>query len=54
VYLLEGFLKKARPAYEGKITFGARQGHDWRGLTEREKMDEMARAVERGRKAAGK
>jgi hypothetical protein len=52
VHLLDAFLKKARPAYEGKITYGMGQGHDWRGLSEKEMMAEMAAAVERGRRAA--
>jgi hypothetical protein len=49
VHLLDDFLSRAKPAYEGKITYGMRRGHGWRGLTEKELMDEMAKAVEKGR-----
>jgi hypothetical protein len=52
VHLLDDFLAKARPAYGGKITFGPRQGHGWRGLSDKQMMEEMAAAVERGRKEA--
>jgi hypothetical protein len=54
VHLLDDFLKKARPPYGGKITFGRREGHDWRGLSEKELMAAMAAAAERGRRAAEK
>jgi hypothetical protein len=50
VHLLNDFLQRARPAYEGKITFGRRKGHDWRGLSEKQMMTEMATAIERGGK----
>jgi hypothetical protein len=52
VHLLDAFLTKAKPAYEGKITYGARQGHGWRGLSNKQMLEEMAAAVERGRKEA--
>jgi hypothetical protein len=52
VHLLDDFLKTAKPAFEAKITFGPRRDHEWRGLSQRELMDEMAAAIERGRKAA--
>jgi hypothetical protein len=52
VRLLDEFLKRAKPAFEGKITYGPAEGHDWRGLSERQLLDEMAAAVERGRRAA--
>ena len=42
VHLLDGFLSKAQPAFEGKITYGMGENHFWRGLTERELLDEMA------------
>ncbi len=54
VHLLEGFLQDAKPAHGGKIAFGSREGHNWRGLTEKEMMVEMAAAIERGRRAAEK
>ena len=53
VHLLDDFLKKAKPAFDAKITFAPREGHDWRGLSEKQMMDEMAAAIESGRKAAG-
>jgi hypothetical protein len=46
VHLLDGFLRRARPAYGGKITYGMGKGHDWRGLTQKAMLREMARAVE--------
>jgi hypothetical protein len=49
VHLLDNFLSKAQPAYEGKITYGPRGGHGWRVLTERQLLDEMAAAVERAK-----
>lgn len=51
VHLLDDFLTTAKPAYGGKITYGPRKGHFWRGLSEQQMLDEMAAAVERGRKA---
>ncbi len=52
VHLLDDFLTKAAPPYEGKIVYGAGKGHCWLGLTERQLLDEMAAAVERARTAA--
>jgi S-formylglutathione hydrolase FrmB len=42
VHLLDEFLTRARPAYEGTIAYGPGQGHDWRGITEKEKIGAMA------------
>jgi hypothetical protein len=53
VELLDEFLKKAKPSFEAKITFGRRGGHDWHILSEKEMVEQMAAAIERGRKAAG-
>ncbi len=50
VHLLDDFLTKAKPAYEGKIRYGSRGNHGWRELTGRQQMDEMAEAIEKGRK----
>jgi hypothetical protein len=50
VHLLDDFLKEAKPAHEGKITYGPRGGHGWQGLTERRMMDEMATAVAGGQR----
>jgi hypothetical protein len=49
VHLLDGFLSKAQPAYEGKITYGSRGGHGFRVLTNRQLLDEMAAAIERAK-----
>jgi hypothetical protein len=49
VHLLDDFLSKADPPYEGKITFGPRAGHSYRALSERQMLMEMAAAVERGK-----
>jgi hypothetical protein len=46
VHLLDAFLKKADPPYEGRIEFAARQGHTI-GWDEKRIMDEMAAALER-------
>ena len=45
VHLLDSFLTRAKPAYEGKITYGAGRGHSWKGLSEKEMMKEMAKAM---------
>lgn len=49
VHLLDAFLSKANPPYEGKIIYGAGKGHGWMAFTEREIMDQMAAAIEKGR-----
>lgn len=45
VHLLDDFLKRARPAYGGKISFGLRQGHGYRVLSERDMLREMGAAT---------
>jgi hypothetical protein len=50
VHLLDAFLSKAKPAHEGKIVFGPRKNHDWRGLTDKQMMEDMAAAIEKGRR----
>jgi hypothetical protein len=52
VHLLDDFLQEARPAYEGKITYGIGKGHDWEGLREKQMMLEMAAVIARGKRAA--
>jgi hypothetical protein len=52
VHLLDDFLAKAKPAYGGKITYGPRRGHGWRGLSDKQIMEDMAASVERGRREA--
>jgi hypothetical protein len=46
VHLLDGFLSKAQPPFEGHIAYGMGKGHGWNELTQRqinEQMLEMAR-----------
>jgi hypothetical protein len=50
VHLLDDFLSKAKPRYEGTIEYGPRQDHDWRGITDKQMMEDMAAAIEKGRK----
>ena len=50
VHLLDAFLKKADPPYDGKIIYGAGKGHGWMPFTEREIMGQMASAIEKTRK----
>jgi hypothetical protein len=45
VHLLDDFLKKAQPAFEGTIVYGMGRGHGWHGLSEAEKMHAMAKAM---------
>jgi hypothetical protein len=42
---LKAFFDRAKPAYEGKVEFARRRGHGWRGLTDRQLLEEMAAAV---------
>ena len=49
VHMLDEFLSKADPPYGGKIAYGPGQGHCWMGLNERQLMNEMAAAIEKGR-----
>lgn len=50
VHLLDQFLSKANPPYEGKIIYGAGKGHGWMAFTEREMMDQMAAAIEKAKR----
>jgi hypothetical protein len=43
VHLLDEFLSRATPPYEGRIVYGPGQGHCWKGLPELEIMQEMGR-----------
>jgi S-formylglutathione hydrolase FrmB len=49
VHLLDEFLSKASPAYEGRIMYGPGKGHGWMAINERQMMDEMAAALEKAR-----
>jgi hypothetical protein len=51
VELLDEFLKKARPNFDAKVTFGRRGGHDWRVLSEKEMVEQMAAAIGKGKPA---
>jgi Putative esterase len=51
VHLLDDFLSKSQPPYEGKITFGPRGGHGYRILSNQQLLSEMAGAVDRGASA---
>jgi len=50
VHLLDAFLSKADPPYEGKIIYGPGKGHGWMAFTEREMMDQMSAAIEKARR----
>jgi len=50
VHLLDAFLSRADPPYEGKIIYGPGKGHGWMAFSEREMMDQMAAAIEKARK----
>jgi hypothetical protein len=43
VHRLDESLSRARPPYEGSITYGPGQGHCWMGISQREIMKQMAR-----------
>jgi S-formylglutathione hydrolase FrmB len=49
VHLLDEFLSKANPPYEGKIIYGPGRGHGWMAISERQMMDEMVAAMEKAR-----
>ncbi len=50
VHLLEAFLSKADPPYDGKIFYAPGKGHCWMGINERQMIDEMAAAIEKARR----
>jgi S-formylglutathione hydrolase FrmB len=50
VHLLDKSLQNLQPPFDGKITYGPRGGHGYRVLSERQMLDEMAAAVEKGRR----
>ncbi|MBY0228573.1 MAG: esterase family protein [Gemmataceae bacterium] len=52
VQRLDDFLSAAKPAAEARFAYGRRKGHSWRGITQEKMLEEMAAAVEAGRKAA--
>jgi hypothetical protein len=50
VHLLDSFLSKADPPYDGKIIYGPGKGHGWTPFSEREMMNQMAAAIEKARR----
>jgi hypothetical protein len=50
VHMLDAFLSKADPPYEGKILYGPGKGHGWMAFSEREMIDQMAAAIEKARR----
>lgn len=52
VHLLDAFLSKANPPYGGRIEYGAGRGHT-SGWSDRQIMEEMMAAMDRGKRAAG-
>ncbi|HJZ67555.1 MAG TPA: hypothetical protein VKF81_05515 [Blastocatellia bacterium] len=50
VKLLDGFLSKADPGFEGKIIYGAGRGHRWMPFSEREIIGQVTTEIERARK----
>jgi S-formylglutathione hydrolase FrmB len=45
VHRLDAFVSRARPPYEGSITYGPGQGHGWQGISQRTMMKQMAQRV---------
>ena len=45
VHRLDAFLAQARPAYGGSITYGAREGHCWMGISQSTLMAQMAQRM---------
>ncbi|MEW6211332.1 MAG: alpha/beta hydrolase-fold protein [Acidobacteriota bacterium] len=50
VHLLDAFLSKATPPYEGRIVYGPGKGHCWLSISELEMMKEMAARIEQSRR----
>ena len=50
VHMLDAFLSKANPPFDGRIIYGPGKGHGWMAFSEREMMDQMAAAIEKARK----
>ena len=49
VHLLDNFLSKADPPYEGTIKFGEGKGHVWVNLNERQIMDAMQAHIDKSK-----
>jgi hypothetical protein len=50
VHLLDAFLSKASPPYEGRIVYGPGKGHCWLGISELDMMKEMMARIEKSRR----
>ena len=50
VHLLDAFLSKANPPYEGKILYGPGKGHGWMPFSDGEIMSQMGAAIEKARR----
>jgi hypothetical protein len=46
---LNEFFILAKPNFDAQIRFGRRGGHDWRELSEKEMVEQMAAAIEKGK-----
>jgi hypothetical protein len=49
VHMLGNFLEKAVPPAQSRVVYGPGQGHCYRGVTERQMVDEMALAIEKAK-----
>ncbi len=49
VHMLGNFLEKADPPANSRVVYGPGQGHCYRGITERQMMDEMAIAIDKAK-----
>jgi S-formylglutathione hydrolase FrmB len=50
VHLLDKALQGVTPPFDGKITYGPRGGHGFRVLTEKQLLEQMAAAMEKGKR----
>jgi S-formylglutathione hydrolase FrmB len=50
VHLLDNFLARAKPAYEGSIAYKIGEGHCWSGISDREMIGQMLDAMKRTEK----
>ncbi len=50
VHMLDAFLSKANPPFEGRIVYGPGKGHCWLGISELEMMKEMSARIEKSRR----
>lgn len=50
VHLLDAAMQNVKPPFDGRITYFPRRGHGYTTLTEQKMLEEMAAAVEKGRR----